>query len=634
MNMNTNLSSPAAALANQDDSAASLTQPRILIVDDVADNRDILSRRLVRRGFQILEACNGTEALEAVKTEKIDLILLDIMMPDILGTEVVRRIRETRTATELPIIMVSAKSGSDDVAESLELGANDYVVKPVDMTIVLARIKTQLKRSCEAADERASREIAEDAARDLQKAIIESSEQLQYTTSRLTSEKATRKLSEDQLKYMAYHDELTGMMNRSALLEAMDVILSDPEKVARDPVLIFIDLDRFKAVNDVHGHLFGDHLLVEVADRLRKLMGDQSLALARLGGDEFALLFLSEGDLNAAAELGQRIADGLSQPYIVGSIQLRIGASCGAAYTSVCGARSESLLRAADLAMYRAKGSGRDQIVIFDAGILEERLERSFVENGLLGAIENEEFEIYFQPMIDTVSQQISCFEALVRWNHPERGMIPPDNFISVAEDTGLINELGQWVLRNACEVAMTWPDHVRLAVNLSPAQFVNPDLVGMISGILQDTGLVTSRLELEITENCLMDAGDQNVNILQGLRDLGVTVAIDDFGTGYSSISYLQNFVFDKLKIDRRFVSDIESNPKSAAIIDAIVRLGAKIGISTTLEGVESEVQFKAAMLNGCDELQGFLFAAPMTADKATEFIAAYAKLERGETR
>ncbi len=603
---------------------------RILVVDDVADNRDILTRRLTRRGFQVVEACNGTEALEFADREVFDLILLDIMMPDILGTEVVREIRKTRPARELPIIMISARSQSEDVAESLELGANDYVMKPVDFTVALARIQVHLKRREEFIAENVSRQTAESEIVTLQAAIEESSAEINRTHEVLTKETHSRRRSEDQLEYMAYHDVLTGIANRASLLEAMDHALSDPDMLARDLALIFIDLDRFKAINDVYGHHAGDKVLCEVARRLESTITEEAISIARLGGDEFALLLPTDKNTDLGDKIGQRIVSALNQPILIDTIQMQIGASCGVAYTSLCGNQANILIKAADLAMYRAKALGRGRVVTFEASILTAQRERNFLQVNLNGAIDRGEFEVYFQPLINAQTQKISCFEALARWNHPVRGMISPEDFIPVAEETGQINDLGLFVLKTACAAAQTWPKNLRVAVNLSPVQFRDPDLVSTISDVLTQTGLAPDRLELEITESCLLDAGNANVDILTAIRALGIRVAIDDFGTGYSSLSYLQKFVFDKLKIDRRFVSEIGVNPKSGSIIDAIVRLANDIGISTTVEGVETKSQLKAVVKHGCSEVQGFLFSQPITGEQTLAFIDAYTTLEQ----
>ena len=613
-------SRPVGAPAGQAGQAGE-APPRVLVVDDVPDNREILTRRLTRRGFEVTEAGGGVEALEILGREEIDIVLLDIMMPDLDGTEVVRSVRETRGATELPIIMVSAKSQSEDVAQSLELGANDYVTKPVDFTIALARIRSQLDRKRAADLERASRRGVEEEARSLQRAVEESGESLRRTSERLASEADGRRQSEERLQYLAYHDALTGLLNRVAFRDRLDQALADAATVAREPTLLFVDLDRFKAINDIHGHQIGDELLREVAARLTEAAGD-GLAIARLGGDEFAVLTLEDGRPGASRARGERIVEALSRPFEIDGKQFAIGASCGVAHASDCGREADVLMKASDLAMYRAKAEGRGRAVVFEPRLLEEQHQRSAIELGLRRAVQEGQMEVYYQPLIETKGKTLSCFEALVRWNHPEMGIVSPAAFIPIAEETGLIDEIGTWVLREACREAAGWGAPIRVAVNLSPAQFAHPDLIGTIEGALRDSGLPAQRLELEITESGLLDAGERNVGIMKAIRALGVRVSIDDFGTGYSSMSYLQNFVFDKLKIDRRFVECLDASPNSAAIINAIVQLGVNIGIDTTAEGIETEAQFAAVVQHGCSEVQGYLLSRPLPAGQARAFI------------
>ena len=378
----------------------------------------------------------------------------------------------------------------------------------------------------------------------------------------------------------------------------------------------------------MYGHNIGDQVLREVAHRLKSTLTEDTISVARLGGDEFAVLFPADNNPQTGTEMGQRIVSELSNPFTIDGTQMHIGASCGVAYTSLCGNLANILVKAADLAMYSAKAQGRGRVVTFDASILEEQQERHFLQVNMQGAIERGEFEVYFQPIIDAQTQRISCFEALARWNHPERGMISPQEFIPVAEETGQINKLGLAILRAACTAAKTWPNNLTVAVNLSPVQFRNPDLVSNIQDVITETKLDPRRLELEITESCLLDAGDANVQILSSIRALDIKVAIDDFGTGYSSMSYLQKFVFDKLKIDRRFVSEIDINPKSALIVDAMVRLADSIGIRTTVEGIETKSQLRAVVKHGCSEVQGFLFSQPITGEQTLAFIEAYASI------
>ncbi len=522
------------------------------------------------------------------------------MMPDILGTDVVQEVRKTRSAGELPIIMVSAKSQSEDVAESLSLGANDYVIKPVDFTIALARIESHLKHREATIAEKRSRAEAESAAAEFMAMAEEKLAALDQSNRDLMIESASRKRTEDQLQYLAFHDSLTELSNRFDMIQKLEKALGDDAMVKRDIIALFVDLDRFKCINDVHGHQLGDQLLCEVARRLEAAMPEDAICLARIGGDEFAAAFPADGNPDIGVEVGEKIVESLSEPFLVDGLRVQIGASCGMAKTSMCGSKPELLMKAADLAMYRAKRTGRGKVVMFGPSILEEQRNRSFLEFSLTGALQRGELEVHYQPMIDVDTGQISCFEALLRWQHPERGTIMPADFIPIAEETGLMLEIGAWVLHQACEALRTWPENIRVAVNISPAQFLRPDLAKTIRDILETSSVKPDRLVVEITESCLLDAGNATGDRLAGIRDLGAMVAIDDFGTGYSSMSYLQKFAFDKLKIDRRFICDADSNPKSAAIVDAIIGLGIKIGSSTIVKGVETEAQCNLAVSRG----------------------------------
>ena len=612
--MNVNASSPNGSSTWAKDIAAApvpAERPaRILVVDDVADNREILTRRLLRRGFEVSEASGGMEALRAIEEQDLDLVLLDIMMPDLVGTDVVRRVRETKSPSDLPIIMVSAMTQSEDVSQALELGANDYVTKPVDFTIALARIAAQLDRK---------------------RAADASGATLRQTSRQLEAETMTRKQSENQLRYLAYHDALTGILNRVAFRERLEEILANPGMVAKEPTLIFIDLDRFKAVNDVHGHQAGDKLLCEVGRRLTQVL-EGGLAIARLGGDEFAALILEDGNPERGKLLADKVVATLQEPFLIDEQLFQIGASCGVARASLCEGRAELIMKASDLAMYRAKLGGRGRTVVYEPRLLEEQRERSTTEIELRRAVTSGMLQVFYQPLIKARTKQLTCFEALVRWEHPVRGFISPEVFIPIAEETGLIHELGAWVLQQACAEAATWPNGIRVAVNLSPVQFRHPDLLATIAGTLVATGLEPHRLELEITESGLLEAGDRNTHILSAIRDLGIRVSIDDFGTGYSTMSYLQNFVFDKLKIDRRFVQGLDTGPNSAAIINAITKLSAEIGIETTAEGIETEDQFSVVLNSGCSEVQGYLFSRPLKVEAAREFISEMCRPPAGE--
>ena len=595
---------------------------RVLIVDDVWDNRDFLGRWLARRGsFEVAEAAGGLEALELIESGAFDLVLLDIMMPDLEGTEVVRRIRGRHSASELPVIMVTAKNQSEDLASSLKLGANDYITKPIDFEVAWARIQSQLQRKRDHDLHVISRKVIEDEADHLQRIVHTNSETLRRTSQRLVHEIDHRRRSEEQLQQLARHDPLTQLENGCAFHWRLVQLLTSAAGSQQEPVLLLVNLDRFKTVNDLHGRAGGDRVLQDVAARLRKVVGP-SVPLARLGGDEFAVLLHEDADLGREAEIGQAIVEALGQPFELDDQRLRLGASCGVARASSCDNQADVLMSASSLAMRRAKANGRGRVTMIEPYLLEAHRERSALEVDLRAALWQNELEVYYQPLIKAHNKELTCFEALVRWHHPTRGLLLPAVFIPIAEEAGLINELGLWVLRQACREALAWPSRLDVAVNLSPAQICHPDLVSNIRNALEETGLEPDRLVLEITEAGLLGARERTVAVLGELRSTGIRVAIDDFGSGYSSISYLRGLAFDKLKVDRQFIVHLDQVMNGRSAIEIMAGLGASCGIETTAEGVETDAEFAAASKHGCTEIQGYYVSRPLQAADARAFI------------
>jgi len=581
---------------------------RLLIVDDVADNRAILTRRFQRRGFEIVEADCGAEALRLIGEQTFDCVLLDVMMPGMDGTEALRRIREKFAASLLPVIMVTAKSQSDDVVGALKLGANDYVTKPVDFSVALARVNSQIDRR------RAELELLEtnksllSEKSDLQQRIVERSAKLLQAKVEIEQAVARRTASEDRITYLAHHDMLTGLPNRFAFDGKLKASQQFAEESHSQISLLFIDLDGFKNVNDTLGHGIGDKLLKQVADRLREVAGEKDFC-ARLGGDEFAIIHVSKDALNTAVQLAEKIIATLSGAHDLDASQVFIGASVGIATLSVGDKDTSVLLRRADLAMYRAKAEGRGTYRLFEPemAVLAE-LRRKF-ETDMREATENGAFELYYQPIVDLKSGKVMGLEALMRWSHGTRGSVSPAEFIPLAEETGLIVQLGEWAIRRACADAAKWPGNLRVAVNLSPVQFRDTNLPTVVVDALSSSGLPANRLELEITEGVMLGNNMQNVLTLEKLRDLGVRISIDDFGTGFSGLGYLRAFPFDRVKLDQSFVREMDSNLESMAIIRASIGLGSNLGMCITAEGVESLDQCDELLKEGCTEVQGFLF-------------------------
>jgi len=589
--------------------------PHILVVDDVADNRDILTRRLSRRGFEITEAVGGLDALAKISESTFDMVLLDIMMPDLNGNEVLKQIREQYTNFELPVIMVTAKSQSENVVECLDNGADDYITKPVDFNIAMARITSSLKKK-EVADKNSSKVDSFKQTTEILNKTLDQKKQ------ELSIESEKRQITEEKLHYMAFHDTLTGLHNRQGFRELLHSAIEAMRTTDIEPALLFIDLDAFKSVNDMYGHGIGDKLLSTVADRLKELVGPDT-SVCRLGGDEFAVVTQFPDQPAKSMALADKIVEHMNMPFVIEGNSLCIGASCGVARASQFKQDLDGLIKAADLAMYHAKSKGRCGAVLFENRMHEEQEERRSLELDLRYAIQNSELEVFYQPLINVVSNKISGFEALVRWPHKTRGIMSPDSFIPLAEEIGLITKLGNWVLRRACQEATTWPSHIKVAVNLSPNQFKNDSLLPTLVNVLATTGLNPNRLELEITESALLDSGNRTIKILESIQELGVGISMDDFGTGYSPLSYLQDFKFDKIKIDKCFVQGMDENISDKAIVEAIVKLSNSIGMSTTAEGIETEKQLECVTQRGCTEGQGYLFSRPLTSEDTAQYIA-----------
>jgi len=420
--------------------------------------------------------------------------------------------------------------------------------------------------------------------------------------------------AQEQISHMARHDALTNLPNRTLFREQLEKALRLVRRSDQLAVLC-LDLDHFKDINDSLGHPVGDALLKEVARRLGECITEHD-TVARLGGDEFAIVqFCSDCEPSAVAMLASQVVEKVSAPYEIAGHQLVIGVSIGISLAPEDGKNPDELLKKADLALYRAKEDGRGTYRFFETGMDARAQARRLLELDLRAALKREEFEVYYQPIRDVAKDVVVAFEALVRWNHSLRGMISPVNFIPLAEETGLIVPLGDWVLRQACLDAASWSQDVCVAVNLSPVQFKNPSLVSAVTEALKASGLPAHRLELEITESVLLQNSEATLAVLHELRAFGVRISLDDFGTGYSSLSYLRSFPFDKIKIDRSFVSELATRDDSMAIVRAVTGLGKSLGIVTTAEGVETDAQFDLLRREGCTQAQGYLFSRPRPA-------------------
>jgi len=434
-----------------------------------------------------------------------------------------------------------------------------------------------------------------------------------------------RRKAEARIAHMAHHDGLTNLPNRDYYQDRLREALDRGKPGSRRVAVMCVDLDLFKNVNDSFGHPVGDRLLKVVAERLKSEVRGDNL-VARLGGDEFAIVLASGVSPNEVSDLADRLIAVLSARYDLDGLEVVVGASIGIALSPGDGATTEELMRNADMALYRAKSDGGGVHRFFEREMDRQAQKRRDMERDLRRAFANGEFELHYQPLVDIAANRISGFESLLRWRHPDNGMISPAEFIPVAEDIGLIVQLGEWVLKEACTEAMNWPRDVKVAVNLSPVQFRSRHLVQAVISALGRSGLSPRRLELEITESVFLAETEANLAILHQLRELGVSISMDDFGTGYSSLSYLRSFPFDKIKIDRSFVKDLAEREDCVAIVRAISGLGRSLNITTTAEGVETTDQLDWLRAEGCNEVQGFLFSAARPAGEIAALLAGFA--------
>jgi diguanylate cyclase (GGDEF)-like protein len=438
--------------------------------------------------------------------------------------------------------------------------------------------------------------------------------ELEERSTLLDAEMAERDRAEQRIRYQAYHDPLTGLPNRMLLKDRLDLAQADARRSGQALALMFLDLDRFKLVNDSMGHTFGDELLLSVADRITSVLREGD-SVARVGGDEYVLLLPRVSGAEEALAAAHRVVESLRVPWEVDGREFHLTASIGIALYPGDGVDAESLMRNADTAMYQAKEEGRDRIRVFRAEMDQSVQHRVRLEQDLRRALQLEQFVLHYQPQVQSDTGRVTGMEALLRWDCPKRGLVPPDRFISLAEETGLIWELGRWVLRTACAQVQAWTasgqiESLSVSVNVSARQFHDMGIVDEVQGALAETGLCPGQLELEITESTAMRDVEHSIRTLTRLKEMGVRVSIDDFGTGYSSLSYLKRFPVDAVKIDRSFVMDISRDPDDAAIVAAIIALAGSLKMQTVAEGVETDEQLAFLQAHGCPSFQGFLFS------------------------
>jgi diguanylate cyclase (GGDEF)-like protein len=589
-----------------DNSWVTIEKVDILIVDDTAENIRLLSTMLSKKGYNVRKAINGQMALTAVKALPPDLILLDIMMPEMDGYEVCQCLKANPQTASTPVIFLSALDDAFDKVRAFEVGGADYITKPFQFEEVLARVRHQL--ALKTAGQHILRLNSE-----LEERVKERTQQLEIANA--------------QLLEMALHDALTRLANRALFMELLSQSLERAKAEAGYQfAVLFLDCDRFKVINDSLGHMVGDELLVAIAHRLQATLNPGD-TLARLGGDEFAVLLTEITHDKQACDVAHDLLKALNCAFQLKRHEVFINASIGVVIGNSRYSAPEHILRDADTAMYSAKAAGKAQYRLFDATMHDAAMEFLQLENDLRRAINRQEFMLQYQPIVNLQTGQIAALEALLRWYHPSKGYISPVTFIPVAEETGLINAIGHWVLQEACQQLQTWQkqgiaETLSISVNLSVRQFAQPNLISQIDQILSNSNLEPQRLKLEITETALMDNAGTAATILKQLRERRIELSIDDFGTGYSSLSYLHSFPVDTLKVDRSFVSCLDGKLNHPKLILMIINVAQALGMKVVAEGIETQRQLDYLRELNCEFGQGYLFAKPLPASQIEALI------------
>lgn len=679
----------------------------VLIVDDDPVTRMLMRQSLRTIELDIHEASNGLEAIAAFNQYKPDMTLLDVSMPGMDGFECCQKLRQLPRGQESAIVMVTSLDEVEDIEQAFQVGATDFMTKPLKWPLFNHRVKYILKANrtlqelsrnknklakaqsiahlvywewdyqsehidCSAdmfdmlglprqgkltlkrlltlihPDDRSRfvrtvrLSIKEKKPYDIEYRVQRPDGHMLFVNERTDinfefgqwrivgtlHDITALKQSEQEITYYAYYDTLTDLPNRRLFIEQLETTIASARRHQRRFTLMFLDLDRFKHVNDTYGHHVGDELLCQAAARIRECVRDSDLVaklslesdnrVARLAGDEFTVLLDDVDKVDDIADIANRLIDTFSQPFVIGGTPLYVTVSIGITVFPTDGHNVQVLLQHADVAMYHAKQVGRNNYQFFSESMNNYLKLRMEMEHDLHIALKEQQFELYYQPQYHARSQKIVGFEALLRWRHPVKGVLTPDNFIDIAESTGLIMPIGDWVLMQACQQVHQWQlDYgcaYRIAINLSALQFNQNYLPERVRQTLEQTQLPAETLELEITETAMLRDVAETIPLLFSLKKTGVRLAIDDFGTGYSSMSYLKNFPIDTLKIDRSFVEEIVFNRKDAAIAQTIVQLANNLNLSTIAEGVETEAQADLLLKMGCEEFQGFYLNKPMS--------------------
>jgi diguanylate cyclase (GGDEF)-like protein len=584
-------------MINENDGGA-----RILIVDDEPLVRNIL-RELLNENHQCVEVGSAEDALTLLQTDVFNLVISDIQMTGISGLEMIPQIRSL--APDTVVIMISGLQDIESVIKAMRAGAFDYITKP----FAFDHVETVVSRALEHQSLRLTKKLYENHLE----------EQVAARTAELRLEIVERQRAEEKVNRMAYYDALTNLPNPALFKDRLTHELNKSSGERKMSGIIFLTLDRFNNISDTLGLSAGDDVLRQFAERLAGCIRKTDTA-AYFGGSEFALLATTVSGAEDCAKIAQKIKNVLLSPFECGGQELFVTASFGISLAPDDGCDCLMLLKNASTALHRARQSGGGDYQFYKADMHERALKSLSLENSLRRGLEREEFVLFYQPQINAASGELTGTEALVRWQHPELGLIAPLEFISLAEETGLIVPLGEWILQTACVQNAAWQHSgfapLRIAVNLSLRQFQQNNLVETVSRVLAFSKLKPQYLELELTESLLMDNAAMTIETLRRLRNLGIKISIDDFGTGYSSLSYLKSLPIDTLKIDRTFVTDIAAGASDTAIVKAIITLAHNLGLKTIAEGVETLEQSAVLSALGCDEMQGYLFGQPLSTD------------------